>query len=54
MVVEALYSNHLNVHFVSNVDGDHVNEIIKNLNPETTLLLSFLKNIYDPRNIDEF
>ena len=29
MVVEALqfYKNHLNVHFVSNVDGDHVNEI---------------------------
>ena len=35
MVVEALqyYKNHLNVHFVSNVDGDHVNEIIKKLNP---------------------
>ena len=33
MVVEALqfYKNHLNVHFVSNVDGDHVNEIIKTL-----------------------
>lgn len=41
MVVEALrfYKNHLNVHFVSNVDGDHVNEIIKNLNPETTLFV---------------
>lgn len=41
MVVEALkfYKNHLNLHFVSNVDGDHVNEIIKNLNPETTLFL---------------
>jgi hypothetical protein len=37
---------------VSNVE-DHVNEIIKKLNPETTLLLSFL-NIYNPRNIDEF
>jgi glucose-6-phosphate isomerase len=46
MVVEALqYYSHLNVHFVSNVDGDHVNEIIKNLNPETTLLLSFLKHL---------
>jgi glucose-6-phosphate isomerase len=32
MAVEALqyYSNHLQVHFVSNVDGDHVNEVIKN------------------------
>jgi glucose-6-phosphate isomerase len=41
MVVEALqyYKNHLNLHFVSNVDGDHVNEIIKKLNPETTLFV---------------
>ncbi len=41
MVVDALkcYKNHLNLHFVSNVDGDHVNEIIKNLNPETTLFV---------------
>ena len=41
MVVEALqfYKNQLNVHFVSNVDGDHVNEIIQKLNPETTLFV---------------
>lgn len=41
MVVEALkyYGNHLDVHFVSNVDGDHVNEVIKKLNPETTLFV---------------
>ena len=41
MVVEALqfYKNHLNIHFVSNIDGDHVNEIIKKLNPETTLFV---------------
>ncbi|MCL4119584.1 UNVERIFIED_CONTAM: hypothetical protein GTU68_042895 [Idotea baltica] len=41
MVVEALkfYKNHLNLHFVSNVDGDHVNEVIKVLNPETTLFV---------------
>ena len=41
MAVEALqfYKNHLNVHFVSNVDGDHANEIIKKLNPETTLFV---------------
>ena len=41
MVVEALqyYKNHLNTHFVSNVDGDHYNEIIKNLDPETTLFV---------------
>ena len=41
MVVEALqfYKNQLTVHFVSNVDGDHVNEVIKKLNPETTLFV---------------
>jgi len=41
MVVDALgfYKNHLNTHFVSNVDGDHVNEVIKKLNPETTLFV---------------
>lgn len=41
MVAEALkfYKNHLNMHFVSNVDGDHVHEVIKNLNPETTLFV---------------
>jgi glucose-6-phosphate isomerase len=41
MVVEALqfYKNYLNVHFVSNVDGDHVNEVIKKINPETTLFV---------------
>lgn len=41
MVVEALqfYKNSLNVHFVSNVDGDHVQEVIQKLNPETTLFV---------------
>ncbi len=41
MVVEALkyYKNRLNVHFVSNIDGDHAQEVIKNLNPETTLFI---------------
>ena len=41
MVVDALsfYKNHLITHFVSNVDGDHVNEIFKKLNPETTLFV---------------
>ncbi|MGY8919830.1 MAG: glucose-6-phosphate isomerase [Flavobacteriales bacterium] len=41
MVVDSLkfYKNHLNTHFVSNVDGDHVNEIIKTLDPETTLFV---------------
>ncbi len=41
MVVEALYyyKNHLHTHFVSNIDGDHVSEILKNLDPETTLFV---------------
>jgi glucose-6-phosphate isomerase len=41
MVVEALkfYGNHLKMHFVSNVDGDHVYETLKHLDPETTLFV---------------
>ncbi|TYA60109.1 glucose-6-phosphate isomerase [Formosa maritima] len=41
MVVSSLefYKNHLNTHFVSNIDGDHINEVIKKLNPETTLFV---------------
>jgi len=41
MVVEALkyYKNHLNVRFISNVDGDHVMESLKGLDPETTLFV---------------
>ena len=41
MAVEALkfYKNHLNVHFISNVDGDHTSEVLKNLNPETTFFI---------------
>jgi glucose-6-phosphate isomerase len=35
----AFYKNHLKLHFVSNVDGDHVQEVIKKLNPETTLFV---------------
>ncbi len=41
MVVEGLhyYKNHLKTHFVSNIDGDHVAEILKELDPETTLFV---------------
>ena len=41
MVVEALkfYQNHLKLHFVSNLDGDPVQEVLKGLNPETTLFV---------------
>ena len=41
MVTEALkpYKNHLNLHFVSNVDGTHIAETLKKINPETTLFI---------------
>ncbi|MCE0846544.1 glucose-6-phosphate isomerase [Buttiauxella sp. A2-C1_F] len=41
MVTEALrpYKNHLNMHFVSNVDGTHIAEVLKSVDPETTLFL---------------
>ena len=41
MVTEALkaYKTHLNLHFVSNVDGTHIAETLKKVNPETTLFL---------------
>ena len=41
MVTEALkpYSNHLKLHFVSNVDGTHIVETLKYCEPETTLFL---------------
>ncbi|NAY91898.1 glucose-6-phosphate isomerase [Muricauda sp. JGD-17] len=46
MVTEALkfYKNHLRTHFVSNVDGDHVNEVLKELDPETTLFVIVSKS----------
>lgn len=41
MVTEALkaYSNHLQLHFVSNVDGTHIAETLKKIDPETTLFM---------------
>ena len=41
MVTEALkpYGGNLNVHFVSNVDGTHIAETLKCINPETTLFV---------------
>lgn len=41
MVTEALrpYKNHLNMHFVSNIDGTQLVEVLKKVNPETTLFL---------------
>jgi len=41
MVTESLkaYKNHLNMHFVSNIDGTHIAETLKLVDPETTLFL---------------
>lgn len=41
MVTEALkpYSNHLDMHFVSNVDGTHIAEVLRKLDSETTLFI---------------
>ena len=41
MVTEALkaYKNHLTMHFVSNIDGTHMAETLKTVDPETTLFL---------------
>jgi glucose-6-phosphate isomerase len=41
MVTEALkaYKNHLTMHFVSNIDGTHIAETLKSVDPETTLFL---------------
>ncbi|BDN90235.1 glucose-6-phosphate isomerase [Aeromonas caviae] len=41
MITEALrpYKNHLEMHFVSNVDGTHIAETLKKIDPETTLFL---------------
>jgi glucose-6-phosphate isomerase len=41
MVTEALkpYWKHITPHFVSNVDGTHIVETLKKLNPETTLFI---------------
>lgn len=41
MVCEALkyYKNHLNLYFVSNIDGSHIGETLKIINPETTIFI---------------
>ena len=41
MVVESLshYKTDLNIHFISNIDGDHLNQILNKVNPETTIFI---------------
>ncbi len=46
MVIEALhfYRNKLRAHFISNVDGDHVHEVLHKIDPETTLFVIVSKS----------
>jgi len=46
MIVDSLsyYHNNLTTQFISNVDGDHVAETLKTLNPETTLCIVVSKS----------
>jgi len=46
MINEALahYKTHLNLHYMSNVDGDHVMEVLQSVNPETTLFVVVSKS----------
>lgn len=46
MVTEALsyYKNHLKAHYISNVDGDYVREVLKKLDRETTLFIIVSKS----------
>ncbi|QSS97280.1 glucose-6-phosphate isomerase [Psychroflexus sp. ALD_RP9] len=46
MVTEALqfYNKGLKIHFISNVEGDHVHQTLKKINPETTLFLIVSKS----------
>ena len=61
MVTESLrpYKNHLNIHYVSNIDGTDVSEVLKKISYETTLFLIVSKtfttqetmtNAYSVRN----
>ena len=41
MVVESLshYKTDLKTYFISNIDGDHLNEVLSKVNPETTIFI---------------
>lgn len=61
MVTDSLepYKNHLNIHYISNVDGSHIVNVLKKLKPEHTLFIVVSKtfktqetimNAYTARN----
>jgi glucose-6-phosphate isomerase len=53
MVCQALhyYKTHLQLHFISNIDGDHLREQLKKLNPETTLFIVVSKSFTTPETL---
>lgn len=46
MVIEALqfYRNKMRTHFISNVDGDHLHQVLQKIDPETTLFVIVSKS----------
>lgn len=38
------YRNHLKIHFVANIDGDQIHDILQKINPETTLFIVVSKS----------
>lgn len=54
MVVEALkfYKNNLNSHFISNADADYLQDVLKKLNPETTLVVIVSKTFTTKETIN--
>ena len=46
MITEALefYRNHLEIRFISNIDGDYINSLLKILDPETTIFIIVSKS----------
>lgn len=46
LVTEALenYKNHLNIHYISNIDNDSIQSLKNKLNPETTLIIIVSKS----------
>ena len=51
MVTEALefYRNHLNIKFISNIDGDHIDSLLEILDPETTVFILVSKSFIGVR-----
>lgn len=53
MTTQALSAYHgdINIHFVSNVDGAHLSQTLKNLNPEQTLFIIASKSFTTPETL---